>query len=538
MNKYMSMLVSATLLTSHVALADVKNGGFESWSDNSLNDWTTIDSGINVSESTGIIHSGNSAASISVTTKSQASTDFRQSVSVISGETYDFSVWVYHTEGNIRARLYVDGFQGYSDESLTNQWQQLSYSYSASSTGDVDVGLRFYDTSNFDGSEIVYIDDFSPTAITESATCSTTTLSLMTDNYGSETSWQITDSQSTIVASGSNYSNNSSFSEITCLNEGQYTFTINDTFGDGICCNVGSGSYSLSVDGNEVANGGEFNSSETTNFTVTNDDSNESVNNLSDLSDYYTNVQGLSGYPLKTALSNIIKNHSIKSYSDLWTFASQSELDKYYENDGSILDIYSESPNSNDSYNYTPSTDQCGNFSGEASCYNREHAFPRSWFGGAVAPMNTDVHHVFATDGYVNGQRSSFPYGEVSSATFTSTNGSLLGSGTSSQGYTGTVFEPIDEFKGDLARAYFYMATRYENEIDEWDSNSTSADAVLNGSEGQVYESWFLTLLKQWHEQDPVSQKEIDRNEAAYSYQGNRNPFIDYPEFVKTIWGD
>ncbi len=100
-------------------------------------------------------------------------------------------------------------------------------------------------------------------------------------------------------------------------------------------------------------------------------------------------------------------------------------------------------------------------YSGEGSCYNREHAFPRSWFGGAVSPMNTDVHHVFATDGYVNGRRSSYPYGDVASATYTSSNGSKLGAGSSASGYTGTVFEPIDEFKGDFARAYLApMATQ------------------------------------------------------------------------------
>ncbi|MEP1551812.1 endonuclease, partial [Paraglaciecola sp.] len=175
---------------------------------------------------------------------------------------------------------------------------------------------------------------------------------------------------------------------------------------------------------------------------------------------------------------------------------------------------------------------------GEGDCYNREHSFPRSWFGGAISPMNTDIHHIFATDGYVNSKRSSYPYGEVSSTTYTSSNGSKLGTGSSSLGYTGTVFEPIDEFKGDLARAYFYMATRYQSDIDGWDSNSTYADAVLDGSSDQVYEDWFLDMLKDWHNQDPVSPKELNRNEAVYSHQGNRNPFVDYPSFVAEIWGN
>ena len=97
---------------------------------------------------------------------------------------------------------------------------------------------------------------------------------------------------------------------------------------------------------------------------------------------------------------------------------------------------------------------------------------------------------------------------------------------------------PIDEFKGDFARAYFYMATRYENVIANWETNSTYGDAVLNGTSDQVFESWFLTLLLSWHSQDPVSQKEIDRNNAAFNFQNNRNPFVDHPELVNNIWGN
>jgi endonuclease I len=152
--------------------------------------------------------------------------------------------------------------------------------------------------------------------------------------------------------------------------------------------------------------------------------------------------------------------------------------------------------------------------------------------------MNSDVHFIFATDGQVNAYRSSFPYGEVGTTDIVSNNGSRRGSARSGLGYSGTVFEPIDEFKGDMARAALYVATRYENIIAAWENNSSSSDAVLNGGNTQVFETWYINLLKQWHQQDPVSQKEIDRNEAAHVYQGNRNPFVDHPEYVQSIWGN
>lgn len=245
---------------------------------------------------------------------------------------------------------------------------------------------------------------------------------------------------------------------------------------------------------------------------------------------YYNNAENLNGYVLKTALHNIIsEGHTDRGYSALWSFYISNETDIYYENDGTILDMYSENPEGPDPYNFTPGSDQCGTYGSEGDCYNREHSFPKSWFGDQ-SPMNNDVHHIFPTDGKVNGFRSSYPYGIVGNATTTSQNGSKVGSAESGLGYSGTVFEPIDEFKGDLARAHFYMATRYENVIKSWSSS------VLDGTDSTVFEDWALDLLYTWHKNDPVSQKEIDRNNAAYLYQNNRNPFVDHPEYVDSIW--
>ncbi|CAM3713968.1 endonuclease [Flavobacterium gelidilacus] len=245
-------------------------------------------------------------------------------------------------------------------------------------------------------------------------------------------------------------------------------------------------------------------------------------------SGYYSTATG-TGYTLKTQLYNKIKGHSDKGYAGLWTTYSTSDRDKQYENDNSIMDVYSENPNGSDPYTYSYSTNQCGNYSTEGNCYNREHMIPQSVFNSA-APMVSDAHHIPPTDGKVNGMRSNYPHGDVSTATWTSLNGSKLGLSAVS-GYNGTVFEPIDEFKGDIARMYFYFATRYENTIANYPY------AMFNGTSNQVFTTSFLNMLISWHNQDPVSAREIARNNAIYTRQNNRNPYIDHPEYVGQIWG-
>lgn len=246
---------------------------------------------------------------------------------------------------------------------------------------------------------------------------------------------------------------------------------------------------------------------------------------------YYNSANGLSGAALKTALSNIITNgHQDKGYGGLWTAYKTTDIDKNYENDGSILDIYSERPTSADPYKYMPGVKQCGTYSVEGNCYNREHIVPQSLFNEA-SPMKNDVHFIRATDGKVNGMRSNYPFGKVGSASFTSLNGSKVGSSTSS-GFSGTVFEPIDEFKGDVARMVFYFVTRYQSKL-----SSFSTGNMLGSSAFPGLQTWELNVLLSWHNQDPVSPAEINRNNASYTFQGNRNPFIDNPAYVNQIWG-
>ena len=228
-----------------------------------------------------------------------------------------------------------------------------------------------------------------------------------------------------------------------------------------------------------------------------------------------------------TALRDIIREHKEVSYSSglLNAFRIADTDDQGY-----IIDIYS-----NIRYQTSDNGASAAHI-GEG--YNREHSFPRSWFGGAVSPMNTDVFHVYPTDIKVNSQRDNYPYGVCEVGTRL-TYGDYVAKGklgpSTYPGYSGTVFEPDDEYKGDLARTYFYMATCYKNELPSW-PGSPQLDYRTNRY--KAFSTWTINMLMEWTRLDPVSEKEIKRNEAIYGIQGNRNPFIDHPELAEYIWGN
>ena len=239
---------------------------------------------------------------------------------------------------------------------------------------------------------------------------------------------------------------------------------------------------------------------------------------------YYDTANDKSGEELKTALHEIIKDHTSVSYGNIWTAFWSTDN----KGDGVVWDMYSDGANY--TYYYIDGNDQCGSYEQEGDCYNREHAWPQSWFSEQTTP-SCDLHHVFPTDGYVNMQRGNNPFGEVQTASWTSQNGSKLGTCKSALGYTGTVFEPIDEYKGDFARALMYMSVRYYTEDDSWGSSGMTNKAEIL--------PWALQMLLDWSDNDPVSQKEIDRNNMIYNdYQHNRNPFIDHPEYARMIWDE
>ncbi|MDR1984758.1 MAG: endonuclease [Prevotellaceae bacterium] len=240
---------------------------------------------------------------------------------------------------------------------------------------------------------------------------------------------------------------------------------------------------------------------------------------------YYDNAEGKSGAELKTALYNIIKNHTELSYNYLWTAFRTTDA----KANGKVWDMYANT-------NYTFGDDQGASYNAEGQTYNREHSFPKSWFKEGT-PMYTDLFHLYPVDGYVNSQRSNYPYGNVQNVYYTSSNGSKVGSpNTANFSESSRVFEPIDEYKGDFARTYFYMATCYEDKIAGWRGNNAATRDILDGTSYPGFKSWYIDLLIEWHKADPVSEKEINRNNAAYQHQGNRNPYIDRPEWVECVW--
>ncbi len=260
---------------------------------------------------------------------------------------------------------------------------------------------------------------------------------------------------------------------------------------------------------------------------------------------YYDGTTGLSGYALKSKLHDIISTKNINwNYGDLPNYYNQTDLDKYYDqglsNTTILLDIYSEKPLEADAYEYT-AADLISTSNAEGLGYNREHAVPQSTFNSNY-PMYSDLHFVIPTDARINQLRNNYPYGIGNSTvhyTFTNTS-RIANSAIPNYVYTNRVYEPIDEFKGDIARMLLYFAVRYENKLPSFNHSTNVNPALdrsaLDGTAERAFEPAYIAMLLQWHNQDPVSPRETDRNNAVYAIQNNRNPFIDNPQWVNAIW--
>lgn len=266
---------------------------------------------------------------------------------------------------------------------------------------------------------------------------------------------------------------------------------------------------------------------------------------------YYDGTTGLTGYALKSKVHHIIaaKNWNWH-YGDLPNYYAQTDLDKYYDHNASnttlLLDMYSEIPAGPDAYEYT-SAQLVAGAGAEGLGYNREHMIPQSTFNtGSINgyPMYSDLFHVIPADARINQLRSNYPYGMVNSTIhYTFSNGSRIGNASiPGSPYTGRVYEPLNEFKGDVARSLLYFAVRYEGKLGSFNHNMGTTPAndesLFDGTEERAFEPAYITMLKQWNALDPVSPKEIDRNNIVYGIQKNRNPFIDHPEWVNLIWSE
>jgi endonuclease I len=243
---------------------------------------------------------------------------------------------------------------------------------------------------------------------------------------------------------------------------------------------------------------------------------------------FYNTCIGNSGNNLKNKLHTITaNNHSAVGYTPgVWDAFETTDV----KPNGKVWDIYGFNFFGAQPYEYAfNSGDQCGTYSAEGDCFNREHTWPQSFFN-SNEPTQSDLHHVMASDGTVNGIHGNDPYGKVTGTIIkTSLMGAKSGKSNNYAGYTGNVFEPIDSFKGDVARAYFYIATRYLGEDGGWANWEMASGADLTADA--------IKVLLAWHRLDPVSKKEMDRNNAIFNLQGNRNPFVDSAVFVECIWG-
>lgn len=238
--------------------------------------------------------------------------------------------------------------------------------------------------------------------------------------------------------------------------------------------------------------------------------------------DYYKSIDGIKGgEPLKTALHKLIKNHQQISYGS----GTSSTWGAFYTTDAVIengkrrvLDMYS------------GEVRYFGSKGSAVSGMNIEHSVAKSWWGGTKNNAYCDLHHLNPSDQNANSRKSNYPLGELTSVSWD--NGVTFVGKANIDGSSQNAYEPCDEYKGDFARTFMYMFTCYQDLTWEytWMNYEKSAYPTLK--------PWAVKLLLKWHKQDPVSEKEVNRNNAVSQIQGNRNPYIDYPQLADYVWGD
>ena len=268
-----------------------------------------------------------------------------------------------------------------------------------------------------------------------------------------------------------------------------------------------------------------------------------SVTSPANIPSYWSSANGKSGAGLWSAVSSQTNvGYSSIGYKNLYTAYKKTDV---YPADsvgkaGKIWDMYGECD--------FATSNTCGNYDGVCDCYNREHSIPQSWFGGGTSGIGCDIFHVLPTDGKVNGVRSNYEYGEVNGGTnwvgnkfgsagsWSTDKKTIASAAGESVNGAGNVFEPKPQYKGDIARGLMGAIIKWQHSSLTSGNNFFNSNYTVSGNFGLTKKA--VVLLMKWHREDPVSQKEIDRNNGIQETQGNRNPFIDYPYLAEYIWGE
>ena len=254
--------------------------------------------------------------------------------------------------------------------------------------------------------------------------------------------------------------------------------------------------------------------------------STSSYHDGNDVGSYYQNVYGTGRELFDRIHTRMNSGFRTLGYDGLLSVYPESDSNP----DGTIHDYYSKTTH------YTMK-DANANYHREGDSFNREHSIPKSWWGGSKSDQGCDLYIVVPTDGYVNNRRSNFPFGLTDGETYKS-NGNYcrLGSSKIASYHTTDVFEPGDDKKGDFARIYFYALTKWNN---SWNWRQGNGGSTFSGSldVNTGLTDYALNLFLSWHSQDPVDDYERRKNDVGQRHQGNRNPFVDHPEWVSSIWG-
>lgn len=260
---------------------------------------------------------------------------------------------------------------------------------------------------------------------------------------------------------------------------------------------------------------------------------------------YYDPIEGKADSILKGTLKSVIRSHTAIPYGN----GSNSTWEVFYYSDrneeGYCMDMYCD--------NWKKFTSPGSVVSG---C-NIEHSFAKSWWGGSENDAYKDCYHLNPSNSTANSSRSNYPLGvPTKDIKDKSVTGSLtVGKRTHPTLGDHYVFEPKDEYKGDFARAYFYVATCYGRDIYGnypdlpttskknhlgWrlDNKDVGSYYAMQNNNYLEFQDWEIEVLLAWHRQDPVSEKELKRADAVSDFQHNRNPYIDFPDLVEYIWGN